>query len=47
MAFGRPYKYVELNPDLREQEDWDDAVMKSNERFQNEEHNLCLYECIT
>ena len=42
MAFGNPYKYVELNPDNQEQENWDESVFKSNDRFQNEEHNICL-----
>jgi hypothetical protein len=43
LAFGRPHKYVELNPDLREQEQWDEAVIKANERFANEQHNIFLY----
>jgi len=40
MAFGNPYKYVELNS--LDSEFWDECVLKSNERFINEEHNLCL-----
>ena len=41
MAFGNPYKYVELNPDMSEQIEWDDCIAKCNERFTNEEHNIC------
>jgi hypothetical protein len=41
MAFGNPYKYVELNPDMNEQIEWDDCIAKCNERFTNEEHNIC------
>jgi hypothetical protein len=44
MAFGNPYKYVELNPDISEQQEWDDCVAKSNERFTNEEHNIFWLE---
>lgn len=42
MSFGEPHKYVELNPDIKEQVDWDECVRKSNDRFCNEEHNICL-----
>ena len=42
MAFGNPYKYIELNLNVMEQEHWDECVIKSNDRFTNEEHNICL-----
>jgi hypothetical protein len=42
MAFGNPYKYIPLNPNAKEQELWDNSVFKSNDRFMNEEHNICL-----
>lgn len=43
MAFNNPYKYVPLNPSLKEQENWDQAIKKCDDRFCNEEHNICLY----
>jgi len=42
MAFGNPYKYVQLNPDIDEQDQWDEAISKADDRFSNEEHNICL-----
>jgi hypothetical protein len=42
MAFGDPYKYIQLNPNIEEQERWDDSLNKSDDRFNNEEHNICL-----
>jgi len=40
MAFGEPYKYVQLNP--QNESKWDEAVTKANDRFSNEDHNLFL-----
>jgi hypothetical protein len=44
MAFGDPLKYIQLNPNNEEQEQWDYAIAKADDRFNNEEHNICLYE---
>jgi hypothetical protein len=43
MAFGSPYKYVYLDPSTNEQDQWDDAIRKADDRFNKEEHNICLY----
>jgi hypothetical protein len=42
MAFGNPYKYVYLDPDNKEQDDWDSSIHKADERFRGEEHNLIM-----
>jgi hypothetical protein len=42
MAFGDPVKYIQLNPNQEEQDHWDEAVSKSDDRFINEEHNIFL-----
>lgn len=46
MAFGSPYKYVYLEPTFKEVDNWDEALLKSDDRFNNEEHNLFLYNTI-
>jgi hypothetical protein len=43
MAFGEPYKYVPLKPDLIEEDLWDEGVKFSDNRFKEEEHNLFWY----
>jgi hypothetical protein len=40
MAFGNPYKYVYLDPDIKDQDVWDECLFKADERFRGEEHNL-------
>ena len=42
MAFGSPYKYVYLEPTPIEQDKWDEAIKTSDNRFNKEEHNICL-----
>ncbi len=42
MAFGEPYKYVELEPTLNEAEYWDENIVNTDNRFFNEEHNICM-----
>jgi hypothetical protein len=42
MAFGNPYKYVYLDPDSNEQDNWDKAIQNTDERFKGEEHNLFM-----
>jgi hypothetical protein len=43
MAFGNPYKYVYLDPTPNEQDQWDESINKADNRFNKEEHNICLY----
>ncbi len=40
LAFGEAHKYVYLNPNEREMQDWDKSIMLSNRRFCREEHNI-------
>ena len=42
MAFGEPYKYVELEPTLKEAEYLDENIVNTDNRFFNEEHNICM-----
>lgn len=42
MAFGEPYKYVEIEPTFKEGENWDDNLQICDNRFFNEEHNIFL-----
>jgi hypothetical protein len=43
MAFSNPYKYIKLNLTNEEQDNWDDSIDKSDNKFKKEEHNLCWY----
>ena len=45
MAFGNPTKYVQLTPNDREINEWDNAIDKGDERFSMENHNLCFNNC--
>ena len=40
MAFGVPHKYIYLDPNLKEEEGWNEAIKHSDNRFKSEEHNL-------
>ena len=42
MAFGEAHKYVELNPTIKEAEMWDLSLRDTDNRFYNEEHNICV-----
>jgi len=42
MAFGEPHKYVELDPTIKEADNWDQALGNTDNRFFNEEHNIFL-----
>merc|ERR1712146_731715 len=47
MAFGRPTKYVQLNP-LRaatDTMDWDEAVTTGSKEYRKRMHNLCCDNC--
>ena len=41
MAFGKPHKYVYLDPNENEKKCWDMELYRSNEKFRKEEHNIC------
>lgn len=41
-AFGEPYKYVQLELSLKEADSWDESLSNCDNRFFNEEHNICL-----
>lgn len=43
MAFGEPYKYVPLQPELMDEDLWDEGIKISDNRFKDEEHNLFWY----
>ena len=45
MSFGNPYKYVLLNPSPEERKNWNRAIEKGDQRFNNEEHNLFTNNC--
>lgn len=40
MAFGSPYKYLQLYPNEKEKQEWDNAVAKGDKRFNKQNHNL-------
>ena len=42
MAFGNPYKYVQLKLNKKEMQNWNHSVIKSDDRFNGEEHNIFL-----
>ena len=44
-SFGNVTKYIQLNLTKEEQKVWDDAIIKADEIYSNEEHNLCLNNC--
>ena len=45
MAFGNPTKYVQLNPNDKEINEWDNAIEKGDEKFNMENHNLFFNNC--
>ena len=44
-AFGKPTKYIKLKPSEKEKYEWDRAVEKGDNKFNMEEHNLCMNNC--
>ena len=44
-SFGNVTKYIQLNLTKEEQKVWDDAIIKADEIYSNEEHNLCFNNC--
>jgi len=45
LAFGRPQKYVELDPDPSSLEIWDEAIQKADTKFSREMHNIFTNNC--
>ncbi|CAM9716171.1 unnamed protein product [Scytosiphon promiscuus] len=45
MAFGRPTRYLRLDPDRCKGERWDEAVARSSETYSKRMHNLCCDNC--
>ena len=45
MAFGKPCKYIMLNPTEEERAEWDKAIEKGDDQYNTEEHNLCINNC--
>lgn len=44
-TFGRPTKYLQLNPDKIQGRDWDDAIQLSASRFNEKQHDLIFNNC--
>ena len=44
-AFGSPTKYIMLNPNELERNEWDNAIEKGDEKFNLENHNLFCNNC--
>ena len=44
-SFGKPTKYLQLYPNEKEKYDWDRAVEKGDNKFNMEEHNICMNNC--
>ena len=45
MAFGRPQKLIELNPEPQSLEIWDEAIERADARYKREIHNLRTNNC--
>ena len=44
-AFGKPTKYIELELTEQEKYDWDRAILKGDNKYNMEVHNLCVNNC--
>ena len=44
-AFGKPTKYIQLDLTEQEKYDWDRAILKGDNRYNMEEHNLFVNNC--
>ena len=44
-AFGKPTKYIELDLTEQEKYDWDRAILKGDNKYNMEVHNLCVNNC--
>lgn len=45
MAFGRPTRYLQLNPMKVNTGDWDQAVSDASDEYKTRMHNLCCDNC--
>ena len=45
MAFGNPTKYIPLDIDQTNVEEWDNYVEKGDEIYRGMMHNLCCNNC--
>ena len=44
-AFGKPTKYIQLELTEQEKYDWDRAILKGDNRYNMEEHNIFMNNC--
>ena len=44
-AFGKPTKYIQLKLSEKEKYDWDRAILKGDNRYSMEEHNIFINNC--
>ena len=44
-AFGKPTKYIKLELTEQEKYDWDRAILKGDNRYNMEEHNIFVNNC--
>ena len=44
-AFGKPTKYIQLELTEQEKYDWDRAILKGDNKYNMEEHNIFLNNC--
>ena len=44
-AFGKPTKYIKLELTEQEKYDWDRAILKGDNKYNMEEHNLFINNC--
>ncbi|CAM9164075.1 unnamed protein product [Choristocarpus tenellus] len=45
MAFGKPTRYLQLDPGRCTQEEWDEAVSRSCDIYRKRMHNICCDNC--
>ena len=45
LAFGSPLKYIVLDHSGYSAEEWDDAIIKANDKFGRTNHNLIINNC--
>ena len=45
MAFGRPTRYLQLNPMKVSLTDWDQSVSSASDEYKTRMHNLCCDNC--
>jgi hypothetical protein len=45
MAFGAPTRYLQLDPKMAKEVNWDDAVRSGNSDYSKRMHNICCDNC--